>query len=95
MATTFVFFPARLVAATFEGLACSNRRHHRGGDQRADAGNAHQAPAIRFILTDLLDLAADGLDALVEPEPVLIEPHDQIVHPGGEPILAVLQYREQ
>jgi hypothetical protein len=40
---------------------------------KADARDANQANAVDLLLADLLDLTADCLDVLVEPEPVFVE----------------------
>jgi hypothetical protein len=44
-------------------------------DQRTDAGSAHETTAVSF--TDLIDLAANGLDPLIERYPVFVEASNQ------------------
>lgn len=46
-----------------------------------NAGNAHEAPAVGFLLTNCLDLASDGLDPFIEAYPVFVETSDQAAHP--------------
>jgi hypothetical protein len=41
-------------------------------------------------VTDLLDLAGERLDALIEPQPVLVEPNDEIAHARRQRVGAVL-----
>src|SRR5438128_1875365 len=46
------------IAPALECLAGTNGSDHGGRDQWANAGNAHEALAVGFVLADLLDLAA-------------------------------------
>ena len=65
--------PCTEVTPALECLAGTDGGDHGGRDQRTDAGNAHEATAVGLLLTDLLDLAGDGLDPLIEPYPVFVE----------------------
>jgi hypothetical protein len=65
--------PHAEVLTNFEHLAGADGGHHGGRDQWADAGNAHEATAVGFLLTNLLDLVGKGLDPLVEIYPVIVE----------------------
>ena len=53
-----------------EAIASPDRGDHGAGDNRSDAGDAHQAftPSVPF--GKLLDLAGQALDALIEQAPV-------------------------
>ena len=82
--------PRAKVSSAFECFACANCRDHSGRDQRADAGNAHEAPAVGLRLADLLDFASDGLDPVIEVYPVFVEANDQAAHPGRYLVLPVL-----
>jgi hypothetical protein len=68
------------VAAALEGFARTYGGDHGGRDDRPNARDAHKTLAVRLTVTDLLDLAGERLDTLVEPEPVLVEPDDEIAH---------------
>ena len=46
-------------------------------------------------MTDLFDLAGERLDALVQPQPVLVEPDDEIAHARRQLVGTVLQNGEQ
>ena len=72
--------PGAEIAPALESLARADRGHHGSGDHRPDAGHAHQPLAVGLAVADLLDLAGERLDALVEPEPVLVEADNQIAH---------------
>src|SRR5262249_35658576 len=83
--------PCSEVTPALECLAGTNGGHHGGRDQRTDAGNAHQATAVGFLLTDLVDLAGKCLDPLIERCPVLIQASNQAAHSGRYLVLTVLQ----
>lgn len=51
--------------------------HHGGRDQRADAGNAHEATAVGFLLTNLVDLAGNSLEPAIEGYPVFVQASNQ------------------
>jgi hypothetical protein len=71
--------PRAEVSTTFEKrLAGADGGRHGGRDQWADAENAHEAMAVGFLFTDLLDLVGKGLDPLVEICPVIVETDTQI-----------------
>src|SRR6476620_1233392 len=63
--------PCAEVTPALECLAGTDGGHHGGRDQRANAGHAHEATAISFLLADLVDLAGKGLDPLIERRPGL------------------------
>src|SRR4029450_12825925 len=69
--------------------------HHGGRDQWADAGDAHQATAVGFLLTDLVDLAGKCLDALIERYPVLVQANNQATHSWRYLVPTVLQDRQE
>jgi len=73
--------PCTEISSALECFAGTNGSDHGGRDQRADARNAHEAPAVGFLLADLLNLACDRLDPLIELYPVFVEANDQIAHP--------------
>ena len=87
--------PCAEIPPAIEGFACSDRCDRGGRDQRSDARNAHQAPAIGFALADLLDLFRDGLDAFVQPKPVFVKPDDQLAHSSRNLVGAIFQYFEE
>jgi len=62
---------------------------------RTDAGDAHEALAVGFLLADLVDLAGEGLDPLIEMYPVFVETHDQIAHSRRYLVLPDLQDRQE
>ena len=72
--------PGAEVPASVKGFACADGGYHRSRDQRANARHAHQTETVALSLADLLDLLGDRPDALVEPQPVLVEADDQIAH---------------
>ena len=49
----------------------------RAPESRSDAGHAHQVSAIDVVLGDLLDLAARHLNALIEPDLILVQTDDE------------------
>src|SRR5262249_8409093 len=85
--------PCTEVTPALEGLACSDGGHYGCRDQRADAGNAREAPAVGFRLADLLDLVGKGLDPLVEAYPVFVQASNQAAHSRRYLVLAVLSDR--
>jgi hypothetical protein len=87
--------PRGEIPSPIEGLASSDGGHHGGGDQGANAGNAHQSPAISFELAEIFDFLGDRLDALIEPKPVLLKTHNQLAHAGRNLVAAVSQYLEE
>jgi hypothetical protein len=58
--------PCPEIAPALECLPCSDGSDHGRRDQRTDTGNAHEALAVGFLLADLLDLAGDRVDPLIE-----------------------------
>src|SRR5215471_9267158 len=83
--------PCAEVSPALECLAGANGSDHGGRDQRADTGNAHEALAVGFLLTDRLNLASDGLDSRIDAYPVFVEPGDQPAHPDRYLVLPVVQ----
>jgi hypothetical protein len=69
--------PCAEVSPALECLAGANGSDHGGREKRADTGNAHEALAVGFLLTDRLNLASDGLDSRIDAYPVFVEPGDQ------------------
>jgi len=61
----------------------------------ASTRHAHEKSTVWLLLSHLLDLAGDRLDALVEPEPIFVEANDQVGHARGNLVFAVLQDLEQ
>src|ERR1700754_2120670 len=61
----------------------------------ADAGDAHEPLVVGFLLTDLVDLAGEGFDSLIEMSPVFEETHDQIAHSRRYLVLSVFQDRQK
>jgi hypothetical protein len=61
------------VTSAIEGFTCAYSGNDGCRNQRPDTGDAHQAFAVGFILTDLFDLVGYGLDTFIEPEPVLVK----------------------
>src|SRR5204863_3863596 len=59
--------PGSKVATLSEHIPCANRSHHRAGDDRADAGHAHQPLATGILACDRFNLIREHLDPLVEP----------------------------
>src|SRR5579863_2555486 len=62
--------PGGKVATLGENISCANRSHHRAGDDRADAGYAHQPLATGILARDGFDFVRQTLDPLVEPAPI-------------------------
>jgi hypothetical protein len=82
--------PCPEISPALECLAGTNGSNNGGRDQWANAGNAHEALAVGFLLADLLDLAGDRIDSLIERNPVFIKASDQSVHPWRYLVLTVL-----
>jgi hypothetical protein len=62
--------PRSEVSPLGEGIASANRSNHSAGDDRSDAGNAHQPFAPGILFGEFSDLSGYVLDALIEPPPV-------------------------
>src|SRR6516165_10562063 len=63
--------PSGEIAPLLEAGAIADRRHHRAGDDRADARNAHEPLATRILLGQRFDLGRHGGNAFVQAAPVL------------------------
>src|ERR1700747_2470329 len=62
--------PCAEVAAFRERIAAADRGHHRARDNRADAGDRHQAFATFVLASQRFDLAGEILDARVQAAPI-------------------------
>src|ERR1700754_1837222 len=82
--------PRAKVTTALECVAGADGRHHGRRDQRADAGNAHEATAVGFLLADRLNLAGNSLDPLIEAYPVFVETNNQAAHSWRYLVLPVL-----
>ena len=83
------------VTPVLECLAGTDSGHHGSRDQRTDTGNTHETTAVSFLLTDLVDLAANGLDPLIERYPVFVEASNQVAHSWRYLVLTALQDRQE
>src|SRR5579871_5718587 len=72
--------PCAEVSPALECLTSADGGHHGGRDQRADTGHAREAPAVGFLVADLLDLARKGLDPFIETNPVFVQTSNQAAH---------------
>src|SRR4051794_20104437 len=72
--------PGAEVAPAVKSLASADRRHDAGGDYRPDSRNTHQPLAFDLDLAERFYLAGEGLNALVQMAPVLVEAEDQLDH---------------
>src|ERR1700684_1857999 len=59
--------PCGEVAPLFEAIASSDRGYHGAGDDRSDAGDAHQPRAPGVLARNSLDLVRQAFDALIKP----------------------------
>src|SRR5262249_61319095 len=62
--------PGGKVAAFGKGITSTDRGYHRAGDDRPNAGHAHQPLATRILARDRFDLVRQVRDPLIEPAPV-------------------------
>ncbi len=60
----------RQIAAFGKRISSTDRGNHRAGDDRPDAGNAHQPFATGIPARDGFNLAGQAIDPLIEPAPV-------------------------
>src|SRR6185437_16471494 len=76
--------PSGKVAALRKRLARTDRSDHRAGDDRANAGHAHQPLAGAVSVGQGLDLGRELVDATVEPTPVVRQGFDDTRHARRE-----------
>src|SRR6266542_6990228 len=76
--------PGAEVASLLEACAIADRRHHGTRDDRTDTRDSHQSLAAVILLRQRFDLGRYGLNALVQPAPVLHQVGDEAHHPWRE-----------
>jgi hypothetical protein len=82
--------PGAKIATAFKSLACADRSHNAGGDQRPDPRNTYQPPAHGLAAAELVELAGDSVNALVQIAPVLVKTEDQTGDPWRYLVFSVL-----
>ena len=78
--------PGGEVTAFGERISIADRGHHGAGDDRSDAGNAHQPLAPGVLPRKGRDLVRQVIDTLIKPAPVFGQTFNDVYHAGRQHI---------